>query len=64
MRAMWAISADVDVDLFHYDINITNKNTETVLEVSKEVRLEINAEITKQGCVFMSCHQSDNKVTE
>jgi general stress protein 26 len=25
----------------------TNKNTETVLEVSKDVRLEVNAEIAK-----------------
>jgi hypothetical protein len=42
----------------------TNKNTETALEVSKEVRGEANAKIGIWTCAFMHCHQSEDKIVE
>jgi hypothetical protein len=40
-KERWELGGPIsaDADLFHYDINTTNKNTETVLEVSKKFRV-------------------------
>jgi hypothetical protein len=39
------------------------KKTETVLHVSDEVDLEINAEKSKYTSMFISCHQMQNRIT-
>jgi hypothetical protein len=43
-----------DVNLFSENINTRKKNTGALLDASKEVSLEVNAERTKHK--FMSCH--------
>jgi hypothetical protein len=45
-----------DVNLLAENINIIKKNTETLLDGTKEVGLEVNAEKTK--CMLMSYHQT------
>jgi hypothetical protein len=45
-----------DVNLFGDNRNTLNKNTEAVIDASKEVGLEVNAEKTKR--TFMSCNQN------
>jgi hypothetical protein len=45
-----------DVNLLRGNIVTINKNTETLIEASKEVGLEINAEKTK--CMLLSRHQN------
>jgi len=49
------ICAD-DVNLLEKNIHIIKKNTETLLDASKEVGIEGNAEKTKY--MFMSHHQN------
>jgi hypothetical protein len=43
-------------NLLGENINILNKNTEALLDVRKEVGLEVNAE--KIRYMFMTCHQT------
>jgi hypothetical protein len=45
-----------DVNLLGENINIINKNAEALLDVSKEIGLEVNSEKTKY--MFMSRHQT------
>jgi hypothetical protein len=45
-----------DVNLLGYNIDTIEKNTETLIDASKEVGLGINVEKTK--CVLLSCHQN------
>jgi hypothetical protein len=45
-----------DVNLLGININITKKDTETLLNVCKEVGLEVNADRTK--FLFTSRHQT------
>jgi hypothetical protein len=45
-----------DVNLFSEDIKAIKKNTETLLDVSKDVDLEVNAD--KPKYMFMSRHQT------
>jgi hypothetical protein len=52
----WDASAYA-INLLGENINTTNKNTEAVLDASKEVGLEVNAEKTKY--IFMSRHQKN-----
>jgi hypothetical protein len=40
----------------HYSISVTLKNTEALIDTSKEVDLEVNTEKTKY--MLMSCHQN------
>jgi hypothetical protein len=44
------------VNLLGDNIDTINKNTETLIDASKEVGLEINVEKTKY--MLMSCHQN------
>jgi hypothetical protein len=48
-----------DVNLLGDDISTVNKHTETLIEASKEVGLEIKAEKTKY--MLLSCHQHAEK---
>jgi hypothetical protein len=45
-----------DVILLGDNIDTVKKNTETLIDASKEVGLEINVEKTK--CMFLPCHQN------
>jgi hypothetical protein len=45
-----------DVNLLRDDIDTTNKNTQTLIDASKEVGLDVKVENTKY--VLMSCHQN------
>jgi hypothetical protein len=45
-----------NVDLLGDNINTTKKNTETLIDTSKEVGLEVNAEKTKY--MLLSCHEN------
>jgi hypothetical protein len=45
-----------DVNVFGDEIGTMKNNTETVIDASKEVGLEVNAEQTK--CMLLSCHQN------
>jgi hypothetical protein len=44
------------VNLLEDNIDTIKKNTETSIDASKEVRLEINVEKTK--CMLLSCQQN------
>jgi sorting nexin-29 len=46
----------VDVNLLGDDIDTIKKNTETLIDASKEVGPEVNVEKTK--CMLLSCHQN------
>jgi hypothetical protein len=45
-----------DVNLLEDNIHTIKKNTETVINASKKVGLEVNAEKTKY--ILLSCHQN------
>jgi hypothetical protein len=45
-----------DVNVLEDNVNTIRKNTETLIDASKEVGLEVNAEKTK--CVLLSRHQN------
>jgi hypothetical protein len=45
-----------NVNLLEDNINAINKNTEALIDASKEVGVEVNAE--KSKCMLKSCHQS------
>jgi hypothetical protein len=45
-----------DVNLLGDNIDTIMKNTETLIDASKEVGLEINIDETK--CMLLSCHQN------
>jgi hypothetical protein len=47
---------DVDVSLLRDNINVIKKNTETLSDASKEVGLEVDAEISK--CMLLSRHHN------
>jgi hypothetical protein len=47
-----------DVNLLRDNIETMKKNTETLIEFSKEVGLEINAEKTKYKHILLSYHQN------
>jgi len=50
----------INVSIVGENIN-TIKNTETLLDASKEVGIEVNTEKTKY--VVVSCHQHAGKIT-
>jgi hypothetical protein len=45
-----------DVNVLGENINTTDRNIKTILNFSKELGLEVNAEERK--CMFISCHQT------
>jgi hypothetical protein len=47
------------VNLLGDNINAIKKNTETLIDASKDVDLEVNGEKTK--CMFLSCQQNVGK---
>jgi hypothetical protein len=47
MGAHQPLAYAVDVNLLEDDIDTINKNTETLIDASKEVGLEVNVEKTK-----------------
>jgi hypothetical protein len=48
-----------DINLLDYRINTIKANTESLLEVSRDVGLETNAEKTKY--MIMSCYQNSGQ---
>jgi hypothetical protein len=54
-RTRWSAYAD-DVNLLGDNIDTIMKNTETIIDASKEIGLEINVEKTK--CMLPSLHQN------
>jgi hypothetical protein len=48
-----------EVNLLGDNIGTINKNTETLIDASKEVGLEVNVEKTKY--MLMSCHQNADR---
>jgi hypothetical protein len=51
-----------DVNLLGDNINSTHKNTGTIIDASKEVGLEVNAERTKY--MLVSCDQNADKIQD
>jgi hypothetical protein len=49
-----------DVNLLGENISIIKKHTEALLDASKKVGLEVNADKTKYN--FMSCHQTTGQI--
>jgi hypothetical protein len=45
-----------DVNLLGDNVATTKKNTETLIDASKEIGLEVNTEKTKY--ILLSCHQN------
>jgi hypothetical protein len=50
-----------DVNLLGDSINTIKKNTETLIDATKEVGLEVNAEKSKN--MLLSCHQNAGQIT-
>jgi hypothetical protein len=48
-----------DINLLHDSINTIKEDTETLLEASRDVGLEVIAEKTKY--IIMSCHQNSGQ---
>jgi hypothetical protein len=48
-----------DINLLGDSVNTVKENTESLLEASRDVGLEINAEKTK--CMIMSCHRNSGQ---
>jgi hypothetical protein len=53
------LASSVDVNIVEDKINTTNKNTEALIDVSKEVGIEANTKKTKYTCMLMSPHQNE-----
>jgi hypothetical protein len=49
-----------DMDILGYNIDTTKKNTETVIDVSKDVGLQVNTEKTKY--MLLSRHRKQGKI--
>jgi hypothetical protein len=48
-----------DVNILGDDVDVIKKNTETLIDASKEVGLEVNTKKSKY--MLLSCHQNDIK---